>query len=370
MEIKRGYPQPLWRITLAGEDITQRIQPRLMQLTLTDNRGMEADQLDLTLDDSDGRLDIPTRGASIHLSLGWSDTGLIDKGSYTVDEVEHSGTPDQLTIRARSADLREGITTKKERSWHKTTVGAIVKKIADENGYTPAVSPELEKEPVAHLDQTSESDANLLTRLAELFDAVATVKAGRLLFFKIGRATTLSGLPIDPVQVGRRDGDRHRFSVADRDACDAVKACYYDTKSGKKGEVVITLKEWRESQLNQKKKGSKQKPEEKKKITHSGENVKTLRHTYATRASALRGAKSALEKARRGAATFSLSLAKGRPEVFPEQPATVAGWKPSIDGTDWLIAKVTHRLNPSGLVTDLELELALDGDENEQIDEA
>lgn len=108
MEIKRGYPQPLWRITLAGEDITQRIQPRLMQLTLTDNRGMEADQLDLTLDDSDGRLDIPTRGASIHLSLGWSDTGLIDKGSYTVDEVEHSGTPDQLTIRARSADLREG----------------------------------------------------------------------------------------------------------------------------------------------------------------------------------------------------------------------------------------------------------------------
>lgn len=32
MEIKRGYPQPLWRITLASEDITQRIQPRLMQL--------------------------------------------------------------------------------------------------------------------------------------------------------------------------------------------------------------------------------------------------------------------------------------------------------------------------------------------------
>lgn len=127
------------------------------------------------------------------------------------------------------------------------------------------MSPELEKEPVAHLDQTSESDANLLTRLAELFDAVATVKAGRLLFFKIGRATTLSGLPIDPVQVGRRDGDRHRFSVADRDACDAVKACYYDTKSGKKGEVVITFERVARVSVESEKKGSKQKPEEKKK---------------------------------------------------------------------------------------------------------
>lgn len=347
METKRGYPQPLWRLTLASEDITQRIQPRLMQLTLTDNRGMEADQLDLTLDDSDGRLDIPTRGASIHLSLGWSDTGLIDKGSYTVDEVEHSGTPDQLTIRARSADLRQGITTKKERSWHQTTVGAIVRTIAAENELWPSVSPDLEAQPVDHLDQTSESDANLLTRLAEMFDAVSTVKAGRLLFYKIGRGMTVSGKELGRVSITRKDGDRHRFSVADRDACTAVTASYYDTKAGKKAEVTIR----------------REKGEDGKKLDHSGDNTKTLRHTYANKANAMRAATAALDKAARGVSTFSLTLARGRPDLFPELPASVSGWKPAIDGTDWLLAKVTHRLSPSGLVTELELEIAQDGED-------
>lgn len=33
-----------------------------MSLTLTDNRGFEADQLDLELDDADGQIVLPRRG--------------------------------------------------------------------------------------------------------------------------------------------------------------------------------------------------------------------------------------------------------------------------------------------------------------------
>ncbi|MDI8752169.1 acetyl-CoA sensor PanZ family protein, partial [Salmonella enterica subsp. enterica serovar Montevideo] len=42
---------------------------------------------------------------------------------FTVDEIEHSGAPDRLTIRARSADFRETLNTRREKSWHQTTVG-------------------------------------------------------------------------------------------------------------------------------------------------------------------------------------------------------------------------------------------------------
>lgn len=42
-----------------------------MSLTLTDNRGFEADQLDLELDDADGKIVLPRRGAVITLALGW-----------------------------------------------------------------------------------------------------------------------------------------------------------------------------------------------------------------------------------------------------------------------------------------------------------
>ena len=103
-----AYPSPVFRITVDGESIAHKISPRLISLELTDNRGLEADQLSITLSDHDGLLAMPAKGASLRLWLGWSDTGLVDKGSYILDEIEHSGAPDTLSLRARSA-LAQGL---------------------------------------------------------------------------------------------------------------------------------------------------------------------------------------------------------------------------------------------------------------------
>ncbi|CAM3059731.1 hypothetical protein PSAE105876_18835 [Pseudomonas aeruginosa] len=55
---------------------------------------LEADQLSVTLSDHDGLLAIPPRGAMLHLWLGWSNSGLVDKGPYTIDETggDYTGT--------------------------------------------------------------------------------------------------------------------------------------------------------------------------------------------------------------------------------------------------------------------------------------
>ena len=92
------------------KDISQLISTRLMSLTLTDSRGFEADLLEIQLNDADGMLSLPPRGAILSLGLGWKNEPLTYKGEYTVDEVEHTGAPDSLTIRARSADLRGALT--------------------------------------------------------------------------------------------------------------------------------------------------------------------------------------------------------------------------------------------------------------------
>nr|WP_241086840.1 hypothetical protein [Candidatus Vondammii sp. HM_W22] len=110
--------QPAYQITINNEDITTRLSDRLISLTLTDKHGLEADQLDLTISDHDEQVNLPKRGVTIRCYIGWKDSPLVDKGSFTVDEVEHSGSPDKLTIRARSADFREGFKEQKEGSWH------------------------------------------------------------------------------------------------------------------------------------------------------------------------------------------------------------------------------------------------------------
>lgn len=76
---------------------------------------------------------------------------------------------------------------------------------------------------VPHIDQSQESDAAFLTRLAERNGALVSVKYGRLLFLKAGSGLTASGKPVPQMTVERGDGDRHQFAIADREAYTGVR---------------------------------------------------------------------------------------------------------------------------------------------------
>lgn len=352
---------PTYRLMQGENDLTRRFQGRLISLTLTDNRGFEADQLDIELDDADGMLDLPNKGAMLSLGIGWQDTGVVDKGRYKVDELEHSGPPDRLTIRARSVDLSGGMTLRRERSFRAQTIGAIVGAIAAENMLAAVVSPALSGLVIDHVDQTGESDANFLTRLAKDHDAIATVKQGKLLFIKAGAAQSASGVALPTVRITRASGDTHSFLIADRDNYNGVKAYYQDARRAVKGEVVIDASN--AVKIVSKPAPTKQRRKRQKKTVAdvmanpNPDNVKVLRHTYASKANAERAARAEWQRIQRGAASFRITLARGRPELFPELPAAVSGWKAQIDYTGWTIARVTHSLSEHGYTTTLELEV-------------
>ncbi len=338
-----AYPKPICQVLVNGQDITAAIEQRLVSIELTDNRGIEADQLTITLSDHDGLLAVPPRGAVVSLWLGWSDTGLVSKGSYTVDETEHSGAPDVLSIRARSADLREGLKVKKERSWHGQTLGAIVQSIAAAYGLSPVISAALSAIELAHIDQANESDANLLTRLGQQFDALSSIKAGRLLFMPVGKSLTVSGAALPHITVTRADGDQHRFLQADRDSYSGVRAYYYEFNSAEKKEA----------------------------IAGAGDNLKDLRHTYTDQQSALHAARGEWSRLQRGTATLSYTLAKGRPDLIPELTYSLTGIKAEIGAIVWLGANVRHSFTADSYTTSLELESKLpDADDVAELAEA
>lgn len=351
------------------KDITTLLSQRLMNLTLTDSRGFEADQLDFTLDDTDGLLELPSRGAILSLGLGWKDEALTFKGEYTVDEVEHSGAPDCVTIRARSADLRGSLMNRHERSFHKTTLGKIVQQIADENQLQAMVGDEYKNLEIKHIDQTDESSISFLTRLAEEHDAIATVKNGRLLFIKSGKSTTASGQKLPEFILTRQDGDSHRFAIAEGDNYKAVKAYWHDTATGKRGEVIIDENTEVKKVNKTTKKGKISKKQttviqQNKPVESDNDQIKTLRHTYATQQTALNACKRHFEKLQRGVATFSLNLAEGNAELIPEVTVSVAGFKAEIDSNAWIVTQVTHSISEnSGFTTAIECELKVGDNE-------
>lgn len=325
-----------------GKDISQELRGRLLSLTLEDNRGLEADSVTLNLDDSDGKLAFPKRGEKVQVLLGWQGEPLTDKGVFVIDEISYNGSPDVLTLRGKSADLMAEFGSGKERSFHGKTLGEIVGSIATECGLTAVVGEKLQGETVEHVDQNAESTANFLTRLAREYDAIATVKAGKLLFIQAGDAKSATGKALPDVVISRDVGDSFSFTLAENQNFDRVEAYYHDLATGKRGRVEA---------VKQGKGGDG--------VASDSTKVKTLRHTYKSKQAADNACKRIMASVERGAASFSITLAQGNAGIFPEIPLSVRGFKAEIDGTAWVVTKVSHTLDSGGFKTALSLEIKL-----------
>ncbi|HFE2889335.1 hypothetical protein SB5531_02503 [Klebsiella variicola] len=340
---------PAFSILMGGKELTQ-LDPRIISLELTDNRGFEADDLTIAIDDSDGLIELPPRGAELSVSLGWQGEPLVYKGVYTVDEVAHSGPPDRLEITARSADFRDEFNVKREVSWHDVTVERIVSAIARRYKLTPVISEQLMSAEIDHADQTQESDMSFLTRMADLLGAIATVKNGCLLFILPGGGVSANGKALPEFAITRSSGDRHSFRIADRDAYTGVQAYWLDLEFGKKKKVTVKAR----------KKKTQKKPRSSARegdyIAGEDGNVFVLRTTYASETAAQRAAAAKWQQLKRGAAEFNMTLARGRADLYPEMHGTVSGFKADINDQDWIIAKATHSIDDGGFKTQLELE--------------
>ncbi|EKN6415940.1 phage late control D family protein [Yersinia enterocolitica] len=349
-------PRPAFDIKIGGKTQTT-VNDRLISLTLTDNRGFEADMLELVIDDADQKVALPARGAQIDIALGWKGEPLVNKGRFTVDEISHTGPPDQLIVTARSADFRDTFNVKREYSWHDITVGKVVASIASRYDLKAGVSEDLGKIEIDHADQTSESDISFLTRMAEKLGAITTIKNGMLLFMHPGRAVSQSGKLLPAITITRASGDKHSFRVADRDAYTGVTAYWLDLNYGKPQKTSVRRK--RKSKTPPKVKTPASTSKEGNYLEGVEGNVFVMRETYKTERAARRAAAARWSKLQRGAAEFTMTLARGRANLFPELPAVMQGFKPEIDQAAWIITQVTHTIGDNGFTTALNFEVKI-----------
>ncbi len=326
------YPFPIYRLEVDGNDISPLVVDRLISLNIKDNRGLVVDSVDIELDDSDGQLEIPPEGAIIQVWIGWSNTGLVDKGKYKVESVTHRGAPDVLSISAFSNDVSEGLKQKRERSFSNKTIQVIFETVGTEYALKTIVHDTLANRVISYIAQ-NESDANLITRIADEHDAIATVKNGHLILLPRGASQTASGLPLPTAQIFRSDGDGHNYTTGTgTDRITGVKAYYYDTGKSKKLYVVIGDNE---------------------------ENLKEIRYVHRDKKTAELAAQAEFNRCKRASQKLSYTFAFGQPELIPEQEFVFTGLKPQIDDIVWLGTNVTHNLTDSGFTTNVELEAQL-----------
>lgn len=324
---------PAYRVTANGTDITNKINERLITLNLTDGVGYESDTLEICLADDEptNQIQMPETGAEIELFMGY-DFITQRMGLFVVDEVELSGWPGQMNIRARAAiyDQSKGgkkdLQTQKSRSWTSgTKFGDMIKRIADEHGMEYAISQSIAGIALPHIDQADESDLNLMLRVAKKYDAVVKPSGGKITVTKRGEGKTASGEELPTITLDASQCTAYRLTSQKRENAGTVVARYRLTKKGSNYEVKVG----------------------------EGEPVKRIGKAYPTQAQALDAAKAELARRSRNQVTVAVSM-PGDPTIAAECKLVLTGFRTGIDG-EWLITRADHRFDPSnGYTCDVE----------------
>lgn len=319
--------KPTFRVVADGADITVLINDRLLLLRTLDKPGMESDEFELRIDDRDGAVTLPKRGAGIEIYLGYDSKSLARLGRYTVDDIEVSGPPDTLVIRGKASDMRGTGKTTRSGSWESVPLSRIVSDIAARNGWAPECSVAT---VVPRADQLNESDFNFITRLAKDHDCTAKVADSKLLVLPRQSGQTVSGKSLSSVIIRRSDVSRWQFRFTDRTTQKAVKAKYQDKKTGEL--VNLTL--------------------DNDDAPAGLPPVHTDRHIHPNKSAAEQAAKARLAAFNRSTAEVRLEMV-GRTDLFAERQINAQGFKEGLDGV-FLVDSVEQVFTQSGWSTSVE----------------
>ena len=328
---------PAFKLTADGNPF---IGDRVLSIEITDEAGFESDQLIVTLDDADPQIARPREGAVLAIAIGYLETGLVDFGTYVVEEIEREGWPRRLILTAKAADHARTMKAPKTRAWEGKTVREVVETIAGEHGLTAQVADALGRIAIPYLAQTEESDQNLLTRLAKRIGAIVTPKDQRLIVTPRHSGKTAGGQSMPELIVTRdmliADGG-YRIGSRPRGRFGTVRARWRDRQAGMTRNVDV------ETGL----KGPR----------------KTLREVCQDEAEARRAADAAVREIKAGEGEMALLLV-GNPLARAEAPIVVQGVGLDIDGR-WIATSVRHAWNfeAGGATTEITAEFGADDEE-------
>lgn len=191
--------KPSFSLIYQGVDISSELDPMTTSISYTDKAHGEIDEIDVTVQDKDGRWKgswYPETGDTMTLTIFDGVGGELPCGSFEMDEPEASGSRggDLMTIRGLAAPISKPLRTQKTRAFEKQTLRQIVEKVAGENGLS--VEGDIEEQNFQRVTQRRERDLEFLTRLAEDTGHYFSVRGKRAIFTSIksvdGRAAALT----------------------------------------------------------------------------------------------------------------------------------------------------------------------------------
>ena len=325
-------------------DVSQDVAPYCLSLTFTDNAHGQADDLQLEFEDRDHVWSsgwLPHKGERLRAAIvchNWfavGDSLELSCGSFTIDQIELSGPPDVVRVRAVSAAVDTPLRRElKTRAWEHASLRVVAGDVAAEHGLT--LRYEGDACGFVRLDQRQESDLALLKRVAE--QQGLTVKVCEDALVVRGAREADAQAPTLDIVRGETAVSRFQFATQSSETYGAAQCDYWDPEA----------KELKSAGASPARGQTDQAVAQTLKVNKRVES----------QAEAERVAANELRQANQREWTGTVDL-MGDPRLYAGQVVQVQGWG-QFDGS-YLVKTATHTLNRSaGYTTSISIRQALD----------
>jgi phage protein D len=308
-------------ITINGTPVAGLFWEKLIRVTVHDHEGGKADQIDMQLEDGPPFLAIPRKDDEIMCWLGYEDGTFDFMGRFKVDDVESDCIPWTLSIKGKSADLRQSAKEHRSRHWDGKPLGDIIREQAAEHGLEAQVDDEIAAfiPENGWIGQNGESDLHFWHTRAERLGGVCSVKNGKVIIAKRGAGMTPGGTGLIPVIATPpmiikgtckvRWGQRERHKK--------VRAHHHNLGTGKR--------EYEDEDTGD----------------SSADASYTMRHAMSGKQEARRAARGRAKFLRAGGLRTSVTI-EGNPLAKAGAPMSYAGVRPQVDGLQFVIETAVH----------------------------
>ncbi len=324
----------LFAVYVNGSDISGALSPVVMSIRVSDKAGTASDTAQIEVDDREGRIVMPEKGAPIRILLGWDTEGASEVFQGTVDEVRARGDRGgrTMSISAKGVDTSAKGKERKQKHWDDATIETILQDAGKAAGIGEVkVDPAFAKTKRAYERMDDESFIAFGERLAKELGGTFKVSGKRAILAKRNGGTSPGGQPLATISAvwGK---NLHSYDIAPylgRPHYKRTRARYYDKEAAT----------WREVEVET--------------ALDDSEATGTARFTVPDELAADDKTKSDAAESERNSGEGTVTI-EGNTTAQPEAPCEVVGTRPGIDGT-YRIDGVDHDYSRSGFTTTLTL---------------
>ena len=319
-------PKVVFAISADGVDVTSNILPQLISATVTESDQLNADTLELVIDDVDGSVEAPRKGIVLGF-LGGYEGNVRDYGKYEVDTVSFTGWPQRITVSAKSVSALKLAKLRQTKSYPKEdfpTHGDIFKAVASMADLGAVIASAIAAIANEFEAQSEEDGVSFVTRIAERLGAAVSVKNDLMVVVKNGAGVSAGGSIMDQIDVAPGlNLLSYQVSEKNEPKHSSVEATSYDRSRNRHNKVTVTT-------------GQSGPPF---KVRAPMKTLGMAQQTALARASDLRRMS--------GDASFNID---GDPFAQAGAFARVRGVRSNVDGS-WKIKTVSHNYSADGPFT-------------------